>query len=147
MLIAVGRLVPIKRFEHLIAACAVLRATSAAEPRLIIVGDGSRRDSLQSAARRAGVALELPGWVPREQLATWLHAADVFAQTSTTLPSGRTEGMPLAILEALAVGLPVVATDQAGLRELAVRHQSMVLVAGADCRALAAELARFCVKD
>jgi glycosyltransferase involved in cell wall biosynthesis len=116
---------------------------------LIIVGDGPERARLQAAARGAGVRLTLPGWVPRAQVSRWLHAADVYAQPSRSLASGRSEGLPVAALEALAVGLPVVATEQAGLRELTSRHPSVHLVAPDDraalATALAADLSRFCV--
>ena len=150
--IAVGRLVPIKGFEHLIRACAEIPRVgdSAAGPlNLIIVGDGPERARLQAAAGGAGVRLTLPGWVPRAQVSRWLHAADVYAQPSRSLASGRSEGMPVATLEALAVGLPVVATEQAGLRELTNRHPSVHLVAPDDhaalAEALAGDLSRFCV--
>ncbi|HEY2901646.1 MAG TPA: glycosyltransferase family 4 protein, partial [Polyangia bacterium] len=115
--IAVGRLVPIKGFHRLIDACAeAAPAVGGRDQSLtaIIVGDGPERGALAAAARAAGVRLALPGWVPRSTLARWLHAADVYTQPSLVMRSGRREGLPVAALEALAVGLPVTASDEPG---------------------------------
>ena len=74
--------------------------------------------SLRAHAHRRGVALRLPGLVPRDQIPEWLAAADLYVQPSRVLPSGRTEGLPMATLEALAVGLPVIVSRSGGLAEL-----------------------------
>ena len=109
--IAVGRLVPIKGFDLLLDAVGDLAE-------VIIIGAGSEGESLRRKARRLGVSLRLPGLVPRAELPAWLAAGDVYVQPSRVLPSGRTEGLPTATLEALAVGLPVVAARCGGLAEL-----------------------------
>jgi len=109
--VAVGRLIPIKGFDLLIDAIGDLA-------RLIVIGAGSQAGPLRARARRRSVSLSLPGLLPRAELASWLAAADVYVQPSRALPSGRTEGVPLATLEALAVGVPVIAARTGGLAEL-----------------------------
>ena len=109
--VAVGRLIPIKGFDLLVDAIGDLA-------RLILIGAGSEAAALRARARRRSVSLSLPGVLPRAQLATWLAAADLYVQPSRALASGRTEGVPLATLEALAVGVPVIAARTGGLAEL-----------------------------
>jgi glycosyltransferase involved in cell wall biosynthesis len=109
--IAVGRLIPIKGFDLLIDAVGDLA-------QLVLIGAGSQAEPLRARARRRSVSLRLPGYLPRSQLAGWLAAADLYVQPSRPLRSGRTEGVPLATLEALAVGVPVIAARTGGLAEL-----------------------------
>jgi len=137
--IAVGRLVPIKGLDLLVDACAPDAAgQDAAVPPvdLVVLGDGPERRSLQVRAERRRVSLRLPGAVPRADVPLWLAAADVFVQPSRVLPSGRTEGLPMATLEALAMGVPVVAARSGGLAELAARRPEIALCAAGDVRSL-----------
>jgi glycosyltransferase involved in cell wall biosynthesis len=109
--VAVGRLIPIKGFDLLVDAVGD-------RARLIVIGAGPEAVALRARARRRSVSLTLPGVLPRAELATWLAAADLYVQPSRALSSGRTEGVPLATLEALAVGVPVIAARTGGLAEL-----------------------------
>ena len=109
--VSVGRLIPIKGFDLLVDAVGDLA-------QLVLIGAGSQADRLRERARRRSVSLRLPGYLPRSDLADWLAAADLYVQPSRALPSGRTEGLPLATLEALAVGVPVIAARTGGLAEL-----------------------------
>lgn len=145
--LSVGRLVPIKGYDVLVRAVAVASATAEARatahsparrPTLVIVGDGPERERLAALARRLDVDLRLPGFVPRDQVATWLRSADLYVQSSRRLPTGRTEGLPTATLEALAAGLPVVATTTGGLGELPFDPPRLRLVPPDDPDALAA---------
>jgi glycosyltransferase involved in cell wall biosynthesis len=108
---ATGRLVPVKGFDLLLDAVGPLAE-------VVILGAGPERDALRDRARRKKVSLRLPGMIPRSQVPLWLAAADLYVQPSRVLSSGRTEGMPLATLEALAMGLPVLAARSGGLAEL-----------------------------
>ena len=129
----VGRLQAVKNQTHL--ARAFVRAL-AIEPalrdsaRLVIVGDGPLRADVQ-AILAEGNAAEL-AWLPgaRNDIAEVLRALDVFV-----LPS-RAEGISNTILEAMASGLPVLATDVGGNRELVTAETGM-LVAPDDVKALA----------
>jgi glycosyltransferase involved in cell wall biosynthesis len=134
--VSVGRLVPIKGYDLLLHACARAGVASVA-----IVGEGPERDRLQTLGARLGVPLRLPGVVPRPQVASWLRSADLYVQPSRVLRVGagvRTEGTPVATLEALAVGLPVVASDSGGLAELAAQGAAVQLFPAGDVAALAA---------
>jgi glycosyltransferase involved in cell wall biosynthesis len=137
--VSVGRLVPIKGLDLLVRACAP-RAGDAARIRLVLVGDGPERDRLRELAARLDVPLTLAGVVPRDDVATWLRAADLYAQPSRTLANGRAEGMPLATLEALATGMPVVVSDSGGLAELPARGARVRVVPAGDVGALATAL-------
>jgi glycosyltransferase involved in cell wall biosynthesis len=115
-LLAAGRLVPIKGFDTLVAA--VARMPVEARPSLLIAGEGPERARLARQAREAGVVLELPGLLGQRALAQYMAAADLFVHPCRTLAGGRSEGMPLVVREALARGLPVIASASGGLAEL-----------------------------
>jgi len=134
--LSVGRLVPIKGFDLLIDAV----ADGAPETDLAILGAGPQEAALRSHARQRGVRLRLPGFVPRHQVPAWLAAADLYVQPSRVLPSGRTEGLPVATLEALAVGLPVIASRSGGLVELAANPGRVSFCAPNDLASLRAAL-------
>jgi glycosyltransferase involved in cell wall biosynthesis len=102
LFVGVGRLAPQKNFSLLIEAFARIAEEG---DRLAIVGEGPERRRLERLTARLGVAdkVDMPGHVA--DVVPWLAAADVFVLSS------RYEGVPAAVLEALAVGVPIVATD------------------------------------
>jgi glycosyltransferase involved in cell wall biosynthesis len=143
MVLAVGRLVPIKGHDVLVRASAIAGARAGRPLELVVLGDGPERERLRALAARLGVALRLPGRVPRRDVAAHLRAADVFVQPSRVTAGGRSEGLPVAALEALAVGLPVIASDSGGLAELAGQAGGAVdLFVPDDATALAAAIGR-----
>lgn len=115
-----ARLVPVKGIDVLVAAAGRLRS----DARIVIAGDGPARDELERRAarireveRRANVTfLGNVDTAARDRL---LGSASVVVVPSRVLPGGRTEGMPMIALEALAAGVPLVASEVGGLRELA----------------------------
>ena len=123
LIIYVGRFVEAKGMRELIAA---FRQLSSGDPtlRLALVGDGVMREELVSLIRSTGLASQVmvPGGLPPEQVAQWIAAADVL-----TLPSW-SEGYPNVVVEAIACGRPVVATDVGGTREI-VNDSNGILVA------------------
>jgi glycosyltransferase involved in cell wall biosynthesis len=139
-LLSVGRLVPIKGFDVLVRAAALAGRGSGA-PTVVILGDGPERARLASLAQRLEVPLRLPGFVHRQEVARWMTAADLYVQPSRRLASGRTEGLPVATLEALSLGLRVVASATGGLSELPHAAPRLRLVPADDPAALAALLA------
>ena len=88
-------------------------------PRVVVAGDGPLRGSLEALARRLGGSLEVEflGAVERGRLLTRLRRAKAVVLPSVPV-RGAVEGMPLAALEAMAVGVPVVGSDLGGLTEL-----------------------------
>jgi glycosyltransferase involved in cell wall biosynthesis len=120
-ILAVGRLVPIKGFDLLLRATALAEARCGARAVVVILGDGPERERLTRSALRMGVDLRLPGFIPRAEVDAWLDGAAVYVQPSRALWNGRTEGLPVATLEALAHGVPVITSDSGGLAELRER--------------------------
>lgn len=137
LVLFVGRLVPVKGVDLLVRACARLeRAT------LVVVGEGPRKAALKKLARQAGTRALFVGSCLGRDRDAWLAAADVLALPSCLLPDGRTDSAPLVLLEAMAAGLPVVASDLGGNAEL-IRHQhNGLLVPPHDVAALERALAR-----
>ena len=137
VLVASGRLAARKANDVLLRAFArALVTTRAANPLLVFLGDGPERASLEELARSLGIAshVRFEGFVAG--VARWLGAADCFAIAS------RIEGLPNALLEALASGLACVATRIGGGREAISDGENGLLVAPDDEDALAAALVR-----
>jgi glycosyltransferase involved in cell wall biosynthesis len=125
--LGVGRLVPEKGFADLLEAAARLDRPV----EVTIVGEGPQRDRLAALAAELGVRAVFPGRVDVDGLRAAYAAADVVAQ-----PSHR-EGFGLVAAEALAAGVPVVATDSGGARDVLPRSD---LVPVGDVAALAERL-------
>jgi glycosyltransferase involved in cell wall biosynthesis len=126
---AAGRLEWVKGHDILIRAVAMLDPKSI----LFILGDGSRRAELQALALTLGVAGRIQFLGHRDDAAALLPALDVFCQPS------RSEGLPLAILEAQACGVPVIASN-VGDMAAAICPESGRLTPPEDVPALAAAL-------
>jgi glycosyltransferase involved in cell wall biosynthesis len=126
---AVGRLERQKGHDVLLRALAELPGT-----RLVLVGEGGERAGLERLAAELGVAerVRFEGWAEQPRLL--LQGFDVLA-----LPS-RFEGFPLAVVEAMLAGLPVVASDVGGVREAVLPGETGLLVPPDDAGALAAAL-------
>lgn len=131
---AVGRLEVQKRFDLLIEAFAILRP-SWPDARLVIVGDGSQRETLAAVAARLGVGDACVFAGHRLDVAHLHSAFDLFVQSS------QYEGTPNCVLEAMAMETPIVATDVGGTRELAFDGIHGLIVPPHDTRALAAAMA------
>jgi glycosyltransferase involved in cell wall biosynthesis len=108
-----GRLVPVKGVDILLDAAAQWRSNA----RLIIAGDGPCADELR--ARSAGNdRIELVGEVSTRERDRLLRRADLLVLPSVHVEAGRTEGMPMVVLEAMAARVPVVASRLGGMAEL-----------------------------
>lgn len=114
----VGRLVEKKGCEYLIRAMAPLLAQRR-EVKLVIIGDGPQRAALQELQRELGVpGIEFRGAVDSGVIQRELSRAWLLAAPSVTAESGDSEGLPIAICEAQAMGVPVVAFHHAGIPEV-----------------------------
>jgi glycosyltransferase involved in cell wall biosynthesis len=132
--IFVGRLEAQKNLARLIEA---MRRVQEQHPaRLVLVGEGTLRPMLQAQARDLGVAVEFAGIVEHSALPALLCVADVFV-----LPS-LIEGHPKTLLEAMACGLPCVASDCEGNREVIEDGQTGLLALPDDAGVLAAQITR-----
>ena len=114
-LLAVGRMRIRKGFEILLHALAAVRERGHA-PRLVIAGDGERRESLAALARglRLGTAVHFAGRCSRSEVARLRQRAAALVVPSTY------EGMPLVVLEAMDDGIPVIASAVSGIPEVVV---------------------------
>lgn len=110
----VGRLQPVKDHALLLRAFAKVRV-QVPEAALVIVGDGPLRAALEAQAEQAGLSDAVRFMGDRHDVPRLLTGMEVFALTSTS------EGYSVALLEACASSLPIVATDVGGNREI-VRH-------------------------
>lgn len=137
---AVGRLTPVKDYRTLIDAFQVVSAQHP-HSRLIFVGDGSERPAMEEQLRHRGLAdrVRLVGY--RDNVAQWLGIMDVFVHPS------RMEGMSNAVLEAMAVALPVVATAVGGTPEIVEHGVTGLLVPPAAPAALSAAMMSYCGND
>jgi glycosyltransferase involved in cell wall biosynthesis len=129
----VGRLTGIKD-HRLFIETARLIAHDDPDALFLIVGDGELRQALEQAARDGGIArrTRFLGW--RRDLDTVYGATDVFLLTS------RNEGTPVALIEALAAGVPGVSTDVGGVRDVIEEGVSGLLAPYGDARALASHV-------
>ncbi len=134
LVVSVARLDPQKEPVRLIEAFAAF-ATGDAHGRLLMAGDGALRDEARSRAEALGIAGRVHFLGVRSDVADLLAAADVFALASSW------EGHPISVMEAMAAGLPVVATAVGGVPELVDDGVTGLLVPAGDSRALAAALA------
>ncbi len=137
-LLFVGRLHMQKGLDTLLRAFAEVPANLRAGCRLILVGDGPERHPLQELANHLDLShlIEFRGWVDRDKIAGVYASADIFV-----FPS-RDEGMPNAVLEAMAAGLPIIGTRISGSEELVIEGENGLLVGVDDVGALAAALTR-----
>jgi teichuronic acid biosynthesis glycosyltransferase TuaC len=131
----VGRLERAKGIAELLAAFAPIAAQEPAA-RLVLVGDGALRGLCEQAAAQLPGRIVVAGARPLSEVAQWIAAADVL-----TLPSWN-EGTPNVVLEALASGRPVVATNVGGIPDLVSSPELGELVPPRDPAALGAALVR-----
>lgn len=136
----VGRLTAIKQHRLLIDTVARAART---RPNVLalIAGDGELRNDLEAYAGAVGVAdrVRFLGW--RRDLATIYAATDVFVLTS------RNEGTPVALIEAMASGVPGVSTDVGGVKDVITSDEVGARVADGDADALAARVVHYLVDD
>jgi glycosyltransferase involved in cell wall biosynthesis len=140
LVLSVGRLVEEKGHVHLLESVpAVLERFPGAV--FLVVGDGPLRPSLEERASRLGVEAVVRFEGTRFDVDRLLMASDIFV-----LPSLQ-EGLPLALLDAMAMGTPVVATAVGGIGEILVNEQNGLLIPPADAPALARAVLRLLTDD
>lgn len=135
LVVFAGQLVPVKGVEYLINAWAELRKRGrlGAMDCLVLLGDGPCRYSLERQIAGAGLAgsVQFAGTLNQIEVARWMTAASLLC-----LPS-LNEGTPNVIVEALASGVPVVASHVGGVPDLIRQGENGLLVSPADSIALA----------
>lgn len=136
-ILCVGSLQDYKGQRYLIDAIKRLRV-SGRDLSLILVGDGDLRSELTAQVDRLDLrsAVEFAGHQPTARVSELLATATVVVQPSVVTPNGKMEGVPVALMEALASEAAVVATDISGISELVVDGVTGLLVPQRDVAAL-----------
>jgi glycosyltransferase involved in cell wall biosynthesis len=136
-ILSVGRLVEKKGHRYLIEACHCLQKDGL-DFDCHIIGDGPLRSDLQAMVTQRNLAdrIHLMGGQPQEEILIRLSRVDVFVLPCVIAKDGDRDGMPVALAEAMAMEVPVISTDVAGIREV-VRPGAGYLVPPKDSVALA----------
>lgn len=127
----VGRLAEKKGVKYLIQAMKMIDA------RLIIVGTGPLETELKELAAKETGDIVFLGNKTHEELKIIMPSADVYAAPSITAKGGDTEGIPVSIMEAMASGVPVVASDSGGISDLVKNGENGLLTKEKDVKGIA----------
>jgi glycosyltransferase involved in cell wall biosynthesis len=137
-LLFVGRLAEKKGVGHLLAALEDSRLSNRTDYKLVIVGDGPLRRQLEAQA--AGSALRnrvsFLGALSHEELGPRLNSAHVLCAPFVVAKDGDRDGMPAVVMEAAASGLPIIASDIGGVRDIVESGVSGWLLPSGDVSAL-----------
>lgn len=143
LVVAVARFVEVKAPQLTLAAfAAALRQCP--EARLRMIGDGPLLGECRRLSARLGVdhAVTFTGRQPHDVVAEEMRGARLFAQHSVEAASGAVEGTPVAVLEAGASGLPVVATRHGGIPDVVTDEETGLLVEERDVAGMARQMLR-----
>lgn len=143
MLLFVAQLVERKGAPVLVEACKIL-AEWGADFRCVIVGDGPQTGLLEGLVEQYDLreVVELAGRVFQEHLGEYLERADVFVLPCIKARDGDMDGIPVSLMEAMAMEIPTVSTYVSGIPELVENDTSGLLVPEKDPRALAGAIRR-----
>lgn len=137
-ILSVGRLEEKKGFDYMIEACGILKRKGY---RFFssIVGEGKQRGKLERMIDRHGLKEDvcLTGELSQEELLPLYTRADIFVMPCIIGADGDRDGLPNVLIEALALGIPSVATDISAIPELVKDGETGLLVAQKDAEALA----------
>ncbi len=140
-ILSVGQLVEKKGFPYLIEALHLLARVDTPF-HCTILGDGYQRDLLALLVAGSGLEdrVRIAGAVYQEVTRDCLRVADIFVLPCVVARNGDRDGIPVALMEAMAFGLPVISTTVSGIPELIQHGESGLLVPPRDARALAQAL-------
>ncbi len=138
VIVCVGTLHEVKGQRHAIEAVASLAARDR-HVELHVIGDGEDREMLADLARASGVGarVHFEGAMPHDDVIDRYRSADVVVAPSVPSSDGRREGIPTVLMEAMAAGVPVIASDLSGIPELVVHEQTGLLVEPGDSSGIA----------
>jgi glycosyltransferase involved in cell wall biosynthesis len=142
-LLFVGRLIERKGAAFAVRAVAEL-ARQGRDVRLVIVGDGPERAALSALATSLDVAgrIELTGALATSSVRDWYERATILLMPTITDWKGEQEGFGMVVVEAMAHGIPVVASRSGGIPDIIRDGETGVLVPEGDANAIAASVAR-----
>lgn len=141
-ILAVGRLVEKKGFCHLIEALRLLR-DAGQTLRCTIIGDGQLREALETQIQAAQLecSVTLSGFLPQRDIIAAMRDATMVVAPCIISEEGDRDGLPTVLLEAMALGTPVISTRVAGIPELVIEGETGHCVAPQAPRALADAIA------
>jgi len=137
----VGRLVEKKGCAHLLRAMSIVQE-KLLWARLVVIGDGPLRADLEAEASRQSLNAIFLGSQPSTEVRSWMRRAQVLAAPSVVAKNGDTEGLPIVLCEAQAMGLPIAGFRGPGVNEAVIDGHTAVLVDPTDNHALAASILR-----
>jgi len=142
-ILSVGRMVPYKGQRYLIEACRYL-TDSGYRIRCDIIGEGPLAKTLAAQIQKfnLGGLVTLHGPLGQDALVNWYDKADIFVLPSVVAKDGQRDGIPVVLMEALAMQKPVVTTPVSGIPELIAHEVNGLLVTPGDARALAQAIER-----
>ncbi len=136
---SVGRLTEVKNLPMLLDGFG--RFSRGCEAHLVLIGDGALRGSLEQTANRIGIGarIHFAGWE--------MDRARIYSDLDAVCLTSLNEGTPVALIEAIAARVPVVATDVGGVRDVVIDGIDGELVSSGNVEAFAAALARVAAHD
>ncbi len=140
--LAVGRMVD-KKAPHLTVLAFSYALQSCPDAVLHMVGDGPLLPAAMQLAQALGIAgsVQFLGAQPQQRVAQLMQQARIFVQHSVQAPDGDCEGTPVAVVEALTAGVPVVVTSHAGIADVVTHGATGFLVDEYDVSAMASHMA------
>lgn len=136
VILYVGRLAEKKGVTYLIRAMDMVNA------KLVIVGTGPLEEELKRQAAQSKADITFFGKKPHSEIKIILASADVFVAPSITAKDGDEEGLPVSIMEAMASGIPVVASNSGGIADLIVDGENGILSEEKDIDGIAENINR-----
>ncbi len=140
-IVSVARLTEKKGLDVAVKASAILKQRGG-QFQYTIIGNGDQDEMMRDFIAEKGMedCVTMPGFKPQDEMRNALNEADIFLLPSKTAADGDMEGIPVALMEAMAVGLPVVSTFHSGIPELIEHNVSGWLVEEDNPEALAETL-------
>ena len=138
LILGVGRLVQKKGFSDLIAACNIVKKRG--KPfRCAIIGDGEERSHLEAQIRRHDLHddVQLLGAKTQNEVVQFMKRSTIFVLPCKIGDDGNRDGLPTALLEAMAIGVPVISTKVTGIPEIITHKKTGLLVEENDQKGLA----------
>ena len=138
---SLGRLVVKKGFHTLLDACSIL-ATREIEFQLDIAGDGPLADQLKTQAKEKEIMAKTQflGALSHDQVSDWIRDLDVFVLACCEDENGDVDGIPVVLMEAMAMGVPVISTNVTGLPELVIADETGLVGVPLDAHSIAEQL-------
>ena len=147
-LLCVASLREVKGHKYLIEACAIIKQQGVPF-HLKLIGEGPKRRELEQQITSMGLKehIQLLGAQPQEVILSHLAQSDIFTLTSFQTKSGNREGVPVVIMEAMACGLPVVASNVSGIPELVLDNKTGLLCGTQNPEDIASKLKSLCLDN